>query len=130
METYDPKKNREQFKARAKALQSSGFTVTEIAVELGIHRQTVRFLLDEEAHQRSLAKGREYQAKARVRFKESSSTNAVSSVHREDFAARIAEIPADTRSKTGVIMGDQLPTRSALYMKRMQEKVIPLRRAL
>ncbi len=129
METYDPKKNREQFKARAKSLQSSGFTVTEIASELGIHRQTARFLIDEEAYQISLKKGREYNVGARIRIKEATSTNAESRIKPEVFAARIAEIPADTRSKTGIIMGDPLPARSALAMRQQSEKVIPLRRA-
>lgn len=35
----------------------------------------------------------------------------------EDIAARLAEIPPDTRTLTGVICGDPLPGRSALHRK-------------
>lgn len=43
--------------------------------------------------------------------------NATPVAVREDFAARLAEIPRDTRTLTGKVCGDPLFERSALYRK-------------
>lgn len=40
-----------------------------------------------------------------------------------DVAARLAEIPADTRSLTARIFGDPLPGRSALHRKQLEGRL-------
>jgi hypothetical protein len=42
-----------------------------------------------------------------------------------DVAARLREIPPDTRSLTGQLLGDPLPQRSALFKEKVNRGEVP-----
>lgn len=127
---YNHKTDREAYTAKAKELFSQGLTKTRIASELGVSRHTIIMLLDDAAYKKHLERGREYGRVERVRVKPETNTDRYPSdrLDKDEVKARINAIPRDTRSKTGVLMGDPLPGRSSLDMRHECE-VIPLRRA-
>lgn len=100
---------RERRQALAKGLAQRGFTTAEIAARLKVSRPTVFYLLNSERY--------ELQRYRRNRKKPAGALH----MHRRErrvsdheVQARLAEIPRDGRSVTGVILGDPLPGRSAL----------------
>lgn len=117
---YDYKTNRPYFKARAAELQKQGLGIMQIAKALNVSRETARHLIDEEGYQKKLERNRVYEQEKRVRMKAESLLipKVISRIPNEVVEARLAEIPHDTRSKTGRICGDPLPGRSALDMRR------------
>lgn len=117
---YDYKTNRPYFKAWAKQLEKQGLGVQQIAKVMEVSRETARHLLDEEGYQKKLERNRLYEREKRVRMKAESLLipKVISRIATDVIEARLAEIPDDTRSKTGRICGDPLPGRSALDMRR------------
>lgn len=101
----------------ASRLANDGWSFPRIAERLGCHPETVRRAIDAEfAAKRVIqvreARQRRYKPAKRETKTARESATAVSV--KEDAAARLAEVPRDDRSLTGILMGDPLGPRSAL----------------
>lgn len=103
---------------RARAMLNAGRSTREVADFFGCHAQTIRRYLDPKYRETRIAQIR--------RNREGVEKIAAKAVHggplsaaslRADAERRMAEIPADTRSLTGRMLGDPLFERSALYRK-------------
>lgn len=102
----------------ARELQARGWTYPRIAERFGVDRQTVKRALDPEFRalrckqiRESSQRHRDSGGRLRGRM---GRENATGVSVKADGAARLAEIPPDTRSLTGRFMGDPLPGRSSL----------------
>lgn len=101
--------------AKARELFSSGMCWAHIGREIGVGEATVHRWLDPHFAERS----RHWQREKRWAYpkdlfaKENKPSPA-------DVAARLAEIPADTRDLTACICGDPLPGRRAIDLPRTE----------
>lgn len=107
----------------ARQLHSDGWTISRIRDRMGCCYHTIRRIIDpdyavtrrikvnEARHKRNASEARSLPPRKTGR------ENATSINIKEDAAARLAEIPADTRTLTGRLAGDPLFERSALYKK-------------
>ena len=68
----------------------------------------------EHYRQRSIQRNAEMREASRLKAAAGVNRNAIGKPSPQDLAARLAEIPADTRSFTARTFGDPLPGRSAL----------------
>ena len=100
----------------------------QVARHCGLERRCgLRLALDPAYRERRQAEGKAYRLKNDGYGKRFSATQALKGDGRstrvapEDFAARLAEIPPDTRTLSQRIMGDPLPGRSALA-RRMESR--------
>lgn len=101
----------------ASRLADAGWTPTRIGEKLGFHRQTVQRAIDsdwQEMRNWQVREARQRRYKPGRRIPKTDRENATSISVKEDAAARLAEIPPDTRSLTARLAGDPLPGRSAL----------------
>lgn len=112
--------------AEAGKLHSNGWSYTRIGEKLGVHRQTVKRALDPEyAAYRSrqvLEAWRKREGYHEIRQRVHKREAAASINLHLDVAARLAEIPPDTRDLTGRLFGDPLPGRSALARQSSPER--------
>jgi hypothetical protein len=101
--------------AEAKRLYADGWSYPRLGERFGCDYKTVKLALDAD-----YAKERRMQVNSAARLRRSpykrpaGRENASGASVKEDAAARLAEIPKDDRSLTARLMGDPLPTRSAL----------------
>ena len=79
----------------------------EVARQFGISQVTAHRWIDPEYQRRSNRRHREYYHAAKPHVAEKGPPEA-------DLAARLSEIPPDTRDLTGRMFGDPIPGRSAL----------------
>lgn len=99
----------------ARQLQARGWTIIRIAERLGCYRQTIKRVLDPEyAVKRRIQVREARQIREPSLPRKTARENATAVSIKEDAAARLAEIPPDTRSLTARLAGDPLPGRSAL----------------
>jgi hypothetical protein len=102
-------------KEKAQAMRDQGMAFARIGEYFGITDMTVMCRLDE--------KYAEYRRRRinKLRGRDGPPLRLTLAPERrppkEDVAARLAEIPPDTRSLTQRLFGDPLPQRSALYRK-------------
>lgn len=99
---------------KAQAMRDEGMSFARIGKHFGITDMTVMCRLDEkyaEYRRKRINRLRGYSHP--VRFTLAPERRPP----KEDVAARLAEIPPDTRSLTAKIFGDPIPERSALYRK-------------
>lgn len=87
--------------AEISQLAADGWTLNRLAEKFNCHHMTIRRALDPALYPMP------------GRSKTLKRENATPIAVREDFAARLAEIPRDTRTLTERIFGDPLPGRSA-----------------
>jgi hypothetical protein len=87
--------------AEISQLAAQGWTLNRLAERFNCHHMTIRRALNPALYPMP---GRPKTLKRE---------NATPVALRQDFAARLTEIPPDTRSLTGKIFGDPLPGRSA-----------------
>jgi len=104
----------------AKQLHSDGWTIRRICDRMGCCYHTIRRIIDPEyaitrriwvneaRHKREANEAKYLPPRKTAR------ENATAINIKQDAAARLAEVPADTRSLTGRLAGDPLPGRSAL----------------
>ena len=101
--------------AQAKELSVLGWSYSRIGERLGCHYGTIRLALDADyAVNRRIGARETRQRRYKPEKRPAGRENASGASVKEDAAARLAEVPKDTRSLTGVLCGDPLPTRSAL----------------
>lgn len=100
----------------AKALHASGWRYARISEQYGVDNKTIRRALDPEYQARRCQQVRDARKlrETGVRNPRAGRENATSMSLKADWAARLAEIPADTRSLTARLCGDPLPGRDAL----------------
>lgn len=103
----------------AKLMRAQGKSWTEIGKALGFDRDSVHGWLD-----RRFAERRYEQCKRRL-LRYENEDRRQPRARPIDVAARLAEIPKDDRDLTQRLMGDPLPARSALAMKKIPGKVSP-----
>lgn len=95
----------------ARALLAKGWTYSRIAEKFGVDRETVKRPLDPEwAEKRRLGvrKNRQERGYSTSHGKLTRQPESYGSI-RADVAARLAEIPTDTRSFTAQFFGDPIP---------------------
>lgn len=101
--------------ASARKLRAEGMPWYRIGKALGLSEMTVRCALDP-AYAAMLLERRRINRRKNGASKPITQVEGISSTReaaRRDALARLAEIPADTRSLTAFICGDPLPGRSA-----------------
>lgn len=100
-------------RARAIALVDEGLSAAKIAEQLGVTSHTIRSWTNEEYAQR-----RREQINARRRGTRSPPSNVhqlePGRISADEAAARLREIPPDTRDFTARLLGDPLPGRRAI----------------
>lgn len=92
---------------RAIELRALGYEYAQIAIELGVGIATAYCWCNPN-------NAREYRIARQCKYKKIRGPFRQSVVDPIDVAARLAEIPVDTRDLTAVVFGDPLPGRSAL----------------
>ncbi len=109
--------------AEASRLANDGWSFPRIAEKLGCHPETVRRAIDADFATKRRVQIQEARQLRRCkpgnRKTKTARENATAISIKEDAAARLAEIPADTRSLTARLAGDPLPGRSALDRRQM-----------
>jgi AraC-like DNA-binding protein len=99
----------------ARQLQARGWTIIRIAERLGCYRQTIKRALDPDyAVKRKIRDHHVRQIREPSLPRKTARESATAISIKEDAAARLAEIPPDTRSLTARLAGDPLPGSSAL----------------
>ena len=101
----------------ASRLADAGWTYARIGERFGCAYGTIRLVLDADyAVNRRIGarETRQRRYKPEKRASKTARENATAVSVKEDAAARLAEIPSDTRSLTARLAGDPLPGRSAL----------------
>lgn len=100
----------------AKTLHTSGWRYARIGEQFGVDNKTIRRALDPEYQALRCKQVREARLlrEAGIRNPRAGRESATSMSLKADWAARLAEIPADTRTLTQFMFGDPLPGRSAL----------------
>jgi hypothetical protein len=106
--------------AEATELFALGWSYRRIGERIGRNYEQVKRAIDADYAvnrriQRKDAPQRRYKPEKRLAGRENASAISV----KEDGAARLAEIPKDDRSLTGILCGDPIGPRSALYRKAM-----------
>lgn len=108
------------------AAHESGVSLNRLAKRFGCDDGTIHRVVDPEYGVLRAAHTR--QSKKRKRDRDAlppltrSQKHYIETANRprpEDVEARLAEIPPDTRSITGFLLGDPLPSRSALARRRV-----------
>lgn len=106
---------------RARRLRNSGMTYVAIASRFGCGEQLIRVSLDPAyravRNERAKVARRAERAEAKDRKSSTDIVIEMRNAFKADAAARLAEIPKDTRDLTARIAGDPLPGRSALDMR-------------
>ena len=102
---------------RIRQWRADGWKWADIGKALGISGTTARCIVDPEY--RRIRNERTWRIRHGGDIRGIGGTKHIAShkPHPDDLAARLAEIPPDTRTLTGVICGDPLPGRSALDMR-------------
>jgi hypothetical protein len=109
----------EEQKSEVRLLHKEGWNYSRIAEKIGVRRETVMRLLDDEYADR-----RRRQINEARHRREIGTPNAIGRpaatplTTRVDGAARLAEVPRDTRDLTARLCGDPLPGRDALSKAR------------
>ena len=101
----------------AKELFALGWSYRRIGERIGRNYEQVRRALDSDYainRRIQVRDARQRRYKPEKRLDRAGRENASGASVKEDAAARLAEIPKDTRSLTGLLAGDPLPGRSAL----------------
>lgn len=106
------KPHRAELRAKVFALQQAGISAADIAKQLSITSHTVRAWTNDEYAQRRRdqinARRRGERAPPKIRVLE------LGRVSNAEAAARLREIPPDTRDNTARLLGDPLPGRRAI----------------
>lgn len=122
---------KQELTAKINEMLAAGFYKTEIAATLGITLSKIDRLINPERYEAQLARARA-QKRARtaaIKAGEAIELSEVILKRKAEFAELVAKIPKkDTRSKIGVLAGDPLYERSALYQKRTEADQEPARR--
>lgn len=107
----------------AKRLLADGWVYARIAERFGCNYETIKRALDQEyaalRRQQVNENRRQRRYKPEKRVTKTGRENATAISVKEDAAARLAEIPHDDRTLTGLLCGDPLPGRSALDKRQM-----------
>lgn len=101
----------------AKNLHADGWAYRAIGEELGFGRDSIRYILDPEyaaMRRKQVNEARRRRGYTSTARADSGNRYPAGKINIETIAARLAEIPADTRNLTARIFGDPLPGRSAL----------------
>lgn len=101
--------DRDRKRAEARTLRRDGLNDKEIAARLAVSPATVYYWFHPERYREQC-----FSRPARPRTGKLHTHGNESKLRARDGAARLAEIPPDHRSLTGVLLGDPLPGRSAL----------------
>lgn len=118
------KPSEEALAAKIKQMLAAGYFKKSIAAELGISVNVVFRLGNPERYAAQLARSSEKRKERRVAVKEGRAclVSEAALKRKAEAEARMAERPRfDDRTKTGVLMGDPIYQRSALYQKQQQE---------
>lgn len=102
-------------------LRADGMSWKAIGRILGINGDTARRCVDLEYRKRRSARTWELRKQGGIYGKPPMPRSIKPA--QEDIAARLAEIPPDTRSLTGYLMGDPVFERSALAQRRTLREV-------
>ena len=110
-----------RIRPEARAMRDAGQTIQSIARHFGFDADTIQRAVDPEYAERR----RRLNNEARRRRRGSGIALEihrveVSGVSREEAAAAIASVPADTRDLTARVLGDPLPGRSVLDKRSAQ----------
>lgn len=107
-----------------KTLRNSGHTQAEICKKLKCSKGTIVKVLNPELHakQREIARIREREKRIDLMggYQSPVTRDYTSKSIKADLEKRLAEIPQDTRSKTGRAFGDPIFERSALYQRHLE----------
>lgn len=114
------KPSEEALAAKIKQRLEAGYSKKSIAVELGISVNVVYRIGNPESYAASLARGIQRRKEKRIAVKDGRASLASDAAikRKAEAEARMAERPRfDDRTKTGVLMGDPIPsdTRRALW---------------
>ncbi|WP_273785649.1 hypothetical protein [Brucella intermedia] len=118
------KPSEEALAAKIKQMLAAGYFKKSIAAELGISVNVVFRLGNPDRYTAQLARSSEKRKERRVAVKEGRAclVSEAALKRKAEAEARMAERPRfDDRTKTGVLMGDPIYQRSALYQKQQQE---------
>jgi len=118
------KPSEEALAAKIKQRLAAGFSKRSIATELGISVNVVFRLGNPERYAAQLARSSEKRKEKRASMPvgEVCQPSDAAMKRKAEAEARMAERPRfDDRTKTGVLMGDPIFQRSALYQKQQQE---------
>ncbi len=118
------KPSEEALAAKIKQRLAAGFSKRSIATELGISVNVVFRLGNPECYAAQLVRSSEKRKVKRAAVKEGLAcpVSDAAMKRKAEAEARMAERPRfDDRTKTGVLMGDPIFQRSALYQKQQQE---------
>lgn len=112
---------RERLIGRAFELKAQGQRPYQIAAQLGVTRGIVTYWTDTDRRERIKAQNRaswkKHRAPGTARPMVHSAGNVTHGPSAADVAARLAEIPIDDRTLTGVVFGDPPSSRSALAQR-------------
>lgn len=97
----------------AQRMKDEGRSMKTISAAMGVSYCTIRTHLDPTYRERLNANQRRTRAKQALE-KGATVSHYASKMPVEDVMARLAEIPKDTRTRTQIICGDPIPSRSAL----------------
>jgi Zn-dependent peptidase ImmA (M78 family) len=118
------KPSEEVLAAKIKQRLAAGFSKRSIATELGISVNVVFRLGNQECYAAQLVRSSEKRKEKRASMPvgEVCQPSDAALKRKAEAEARMAERPRfDDRTKTGVLMGDPIYQRSALYQKQQQE---------
>lgn len=96
-------------RAEARRMFATGMNYSEIAGVLKVHASWVRLQCNDEAAE--LDRERRRTSSSKLAIPRSAGPN---SIKPDEIAARLAQVPPDTRTLTAFAFGDPLPGRSAL----------------
>lgn len=108
------KLNDDQIK-EAKRLRAKGWRYWQLARLFNVGQSTVRRYCDERQHMKALERDKERVARQRLGVH---NTYKVTRSEKHDAFILMDEIPDDTRDLTARLMGDPLPGRRAIDMRR------------
>jgi Helix-turn-helix domain len=98
----------------AQLLFKRGMTVKAIAQHFGVTVNPIRHAIDPECRERANARHREARRREGPIRVGHVADSGFGGVKRDEFMARLAEIPPDTRDLTARTFGDPLPGRRAI----------------
>lgn len=103
----------------ARQLRASGMNWTDIGAKLTVHKTTLRCNLEPEYRAKMKVAWASTDARKEMQgSRRSAGLVADERVPMADLAARLAEIPEDTRTPAARLMGEPMPGRSALDRRR------------
>jgi hypothetical protein len=103
--------------AAIKSAFASGITLSALVEAYGCTRDTILRLVDHRWRERrneGIRRAREHRNEGKTPAFQNHVVSAHHRASKDEAAARLAEVPADTRSLTSRLAGDPLPGRSAL----------------